>query len=234
MSSPRVDNRINVETPEAVDFQLELAGVGPRAAAWFLDIILRGGVLLVVGLVGSAVPTMGTPVAFLVGFAVMWLYYPLFEVFNDGQSPGKSLFELRVVSRDGTPVGWYGAIVRNLVRVADAMPVGYALGVISMLVSGRLQRLGDVAGDTVVVYHGVAAERPVAGALPDAEPVKVPVVLDPDEQEAIVAYAERSTMLSEQRSEELAQILAPLVDAPNRREARRKLHGLAQRIVRWG
>lgn len=230
----RVDNRISVETPEAVEFQLELAGLVPRASAWTIDWVLKMAVVAVVAIAGAIIPLVGMPVMMLASFGAMWLYNPLFEVFNDGQTPGKQVCELQVVHCDGTPVGWYGAIVRNLVRVVDMLPVGYATAVVSMIVSGRFQRLGDVAGDTVVVYRRRPTSRRDATRLPPADPVEVPVVLQPHEQEAIVAFAERSRTLGADRGAELAKILGPVVDAPTDKEAMQRLHGLAQRIVRWG
>lgn len=230
----RVDNRISVETPEAVEFQLDLAGLVPRGGAWLIDGVIKLSFVTVVALVAALVPVLGVPVTMLVSFGAMWLYNPLFEVFNNGQTPGKQICELRVVHTDGTPVGWYGSIVRNLVRVVDALPIGYTTGVVSMMVSGKFQRLGDVAGDTVVVYRRNPFRRRDANRLPDAEPVEIPVVLTPQEQEAIVSFAERSRTLGEDRSGELAGILRPVVDAATRREALHRLHGLARRIVRWG
>ena len=230
----RVDNRISVETPEAVEFDLDLAGVAPRAGAWAIDWMLKAAIVTVVAIVVGVIGDLAMSVVLLTMFGATWLYHPLFEVWQDGQTPGKKALSIRVVNRDGTPVGWYGAIVRNLVRVADAAPFGYVTGVVAMIVGGRFQRLGDLAGDTVVVYHRVSPGTLDAGRLPEAEPVQVPVVLHPHEQEAIVDYAERSPQLGRARSAELAGILGSMFDVADRDEAMVHLQGLAQRIVRWG
>ena len=144
------------------------------------------------------------------------------------------VFDVRVVNRDGTPVGWYGAVTRNLIRVVDFLPAAYVTGIVSMVISGRFQRLGDLAGDTVVVYDHAGYETTDVGQLPQVEPAKVPVVLQPHEQEAIVDFAERARRLGKGRSEELAEILSPLTDAATKEEATQAVYGLAQRIVRWG
>lgn len=231
----RIDNRVSVETPEGVEYDLELAGISPRAGAWVVDFMIKTGVLWV-GLL-FVIPfgeRLGMAIVLLVLFVTMWMYHPIFEIWKNGQTPGKMLFNVRVVNRDGTPVGWYGTIVRNLVRVVDLLPFGYVTGVMSMIISGRFQRLGDLAGDTLVVYHrGAYATRDLA-RLPEAEPVQIPVVLQPHEQEAIVDFAERAPMLGKARSAELASILTPISDASTGKSATRYLFGLAQRIVRWG
>ncbi len=230
----RVDNRVSVETPEAVEFDLDLAGVIPRTGAWFVDGFLKMLILWGTAFAFFMLEEIGVGLIMLVMFVVMWLYNPLFEVFNQGRTPGKMIFDVRVVNRDGTPVGWYGAIIRNLVRVVDLLPFGYTTGVVAMVMSGRFQRLGDLAGDTVVVYHRGAYSTRDSGQLPDADPVQVPVPLQPHEQEAIVDFAERSRMLGRDRSAELAQILSPMTDATTRPEAVDSVYGVAQRIVRWG
>ncbi len=229
-----VDNRVSVETPEAVEFDLDLAGALPRSGAWLIDGIIKFVLLWVVGCTFAIFERIGMGVFLLVMFAMLWLYNPLFEIFMNGQTPGKKVFSIRVVNRDGTPVGWYGTIIRNLVRVVDFLPLAYLTGVMSMVISGRFQRLGDVAGDTLVIYRrGAYATRDPVD-LPPAEPIQIPVTLKPHEQEAIIDYAERSQTLGPARSAEIARILSPITDATDDAKARRAIYGLAQRIVRWG
>lgn len=229
-----VDNRVSVETPEAVEFDLDLAGALPRSGAWLVDGVIKIIVGWLLACVFMFFQEIGIGLVLLVMFGMLWLYNPLFEIFMNGQTPGKKVFSVRVVSRDGTPVGWYGAIIRNLVRVVDFLPLLYLTGIFSMIISGRFQRLGDVAGDTLVVYkRGAYATRDPVD-LPPAEPVQIPVTLKPHEQEAIIDFAERSQTLGPARSAEIAQILSPITDATDDREATRAIYGLAQRIVRWG
>lgn len=228
------DNRLSVETPEGVEFELELAGFLPRTGAYLLDLCFRIGALFIINSPLEFLGGVGLGLIFLNVFIVTWFYYPIFELWFQGQTPGKRIFGIRVVNVDGTPVGWYGSLIRNLLRVADILPFGYVFASISMMVSGRFQRLGDLAAQTVVVYRRQAFEVAENRALPPAEPAQFTLHLRPQEQEAIVDFAERSAELGEQRSAELASILSPLVDASTGEEARQKLFGLAHRIVRWG
>lgn len=217
-----------------MEFELEVAGFLPRAGAYIFDLVTR---MMAFGFASVPVEMMGqggVGVLLILAFIVMWGYYPLFELFAQGQSPGKRFFGLRVVNRDGTPVGWYGALIRNLLRVGDMLPFGYAIGSISMIASGRFQRLGDLAADTVVVYRRQAFVAAENRALPPAEPLRLALHLRPQEQEAIVDFAERSAELGEHRSAELAHLLSPILGASSDVDAKQKLYGLAHRIVRWG
>ena len=78
-------------------------------------------------------------------------YFVVFETLWRGRSPGKRLLGLGVVSEDGLPVSFGASLVRNLLRSADILPSSYTTGLVTMLVSKRTQRLGDIAAGTVVV-----------------------------------------------------------------------------------
>ncbi len=78
-------------------------------------------------------------------------YFALFESLAGGRSPGKRIVGLRVVSEQGRAIGAAQALARNLLRFIDALPIGYVLGISSVLLSSRRQRLGDIAAGTLVV-----------------------------------------------------------------------------------
>jgi uncharacterized RDD family membrane protein YckC len=230
----QVDNRLAVETPEGVEFELDLAGVMPRAGAFLIDLSIRGVVFSVLGVAAAFLGQVGQGLYLIAAFLILWAYMPLFELLWAGQTPGKRAFGIRVVNRDGTHVGWYGSIVRNLLRVVDSLPVGYAVAAYSMVLSGRFQRLGDLAGDTVVVYVRSSLTADEERPLPPVEPVQLSLVLTTEEQQAVVAFAERYRQLGPDRSAELASLVMPQIGLADPREATRTLYGAAQRIVRWG
>lgn len=164
-----------METPEHVVFDHLVAGPATRAQAWLLDLLGEAVVLLVAafvltrvfgftGLVGAQ-----TGVQLLVLFAVDWGWFTLTEGLFGGQSPGKRALGLRVVREDGGGIGWREAILRNLLRPADAAPVGYVVGVVAMGLDPRFQRLGDRLAGTLVVRHRrvLPGER---GSVRPAEP----------------------------------------------------------------
>ena len=90
-------------------------------------------------------------VAIAAQLVIELFYFVVFETLWRGRSPGKRLLGLGVVSEDGLPVSFGASLVRNLLRSADILPSSYTTGLVTMLVSKRTQRLGDIAAGTVVV-----------------------------------------------------------------------------------
>jgi uncharacterized RDD family membrane protein YckC len=199
-----------IETPEGVELRLRVAGPPARALAWAIDVTLRLFGYGVLSLPLLVLGRVGTGLYLLVLFLGEWFYPVLFEVYAGGATPGKKLVGLAVVHDDGTPVGWSGALLRNLLRFADFLPVAYGFGLATMLVHPQFKRLGDLAAGTVVV-HEERSER--ALRVVEALPQPPPVPLEPDEQRAVLAFAERMPTWGPARAEELASLAAPLVGA---------------------
>jgi uncharacterized RDD family membrane protein YckC len=161
--TPKVDTRITVETPEGVDFQFMIAGPGKRGMSFFIDTILKLGVIVVCLFLITAISAMnwevsgvGAGIVLVTWFAMSWLYGSCFEAFWNGQTPGKKSQNLRVVRTNGTPIRWFEAFGRNLLLVADGMLVLGPLalntvGLLSMATTRRMQRLGDLVFDTMVI-----------------------------------------------------------------------------------
>jgi uncharacterized RDD family membrane protein YckC len=162
-------------------------------------------------LIGStALATLGETgfgLILLFAFVLTWFYSVVFEVLAGGMTPGKRVFDLRVVHDDGTPVGWSAAIVRSLIGFVDWLPFGYALGLCSCLFHPSFKRLGDLAAGTVVVH---ARRRPATRWSGTVAAQAPPVALRREEQRAVVEFAERSPLLTNERREELAAIVPQL------------------------
>ena len=202
-----LDTLRQVETPEGVALNLRCAGVVPRALAWLLDLLVRAAVLVALSAVFGLMGRAGLGVYLVALFVVVWGYPVAFEVFRDGQTPGKRAFGLKVVADNGTPVTWLPSLLRNLLRTVDMLPVMYGFGVASSLMDGSGRRLGDHVAGTVVVYTERASARPPA---PAASPQRPPVPLQLDEQRAIIGFAERAPQMTPERQAELAEVLEPL------------------------
>ena len=227
MLYPPLDTRYQVETPEGIDLPLRPAGLMVRALAFANDLGLRGLILGLLFMVLAFLGKLGVGLGSLLLFVVSWWYMVLFEVLNQGRSPGKQWMGLRVVQDDGTPVGWSASLLRNLLRFVDMLPFGYFLGAISCLQHPTFKRLGDLAAGTLVIYREQSLTRP---QLPDAQPVRPAFDLTLSEQRAILGFAERQDELSKARILELASILAqPLqVDPPR---AVTELNGMARALL---
>lgn len=165
----KVDTRVVVETPEGVDFQFVIAGPGTRAYAWIVDMLLKGAVVALLyiafvflgillnndgrpsGSLGDTGDNLTAGVMLLITFMMDWFYGSFFEAWMNGQTPGKRSAGLRVVRTNGTPIDLSSAIGRNFLRTADMLPLFYTVGMISMLMTRRMQRLGDLVFDTMVI-----------------------------------------------------------------------------------
>ena len=222
-----VDTRYRVETPEGIELVLRPAGLVVRSLAFAVDLLVRGLLLGALLLALSRLEQVGTGLGAIVLFVVNWWYMVLFEVLNQGRSPGKMLMGLCVTLDDGTPIGWSASLIRNLLRFVDMLPFGYFLGAISCLQHPAFKRLGDLAAGTLVVYQNPPPTRP---HLPDAPPCTAPFNLSLAEQRALLSFAERQRGLSPERAQELANLLAePLQVAPGQALAR--INGIARSLM---
>jgi hypothetical protein len=136
---------------------------------------------------------------------------------------------LAVLNDDGTPVRWPAALTRNLLRAVDFLPFLYGTGLVSMLANRDFKRLGDLAAGTVVVYQAEKAEA--NKNIPAAAAIAPPVPLTLEEQRAVLDLAERSTTLTQERVEELAELPVPLVGRLHGEGAARRLIGMANYIA---
>jgi len=156
---------LSIDTPEQIALEFPLAGVGSRFLAVAFDTVLQviaavGLALIAAFVAGVLSATTGRSagpwvLAFLILalFVVYTGYFATFEALWRGQTPGKRLVGLRVIDLSGRPVSVYAAILRNLLRIVDQLPGIYAVGIISVIVTSRQQRLGDLAAGTVVVHE---------------------------------------------------------------------------------
>src|SRR6202040_911825 len=105
---PQLDSDLVVSTPERVSFDYQVAGLGTRAIAQVLDLLIVSGLLLAVYFVALAVSVAGSSVAVIVGligaFVVIFGYFWVSEALWSGQTIGKKAFRLRAVGDRGEPL----------------------------------------------------------------------------------------------------------------------------------
>ena len=188
-----MSREILVVTPENIEIEYELAGIGSRFLANILDSlfqcaiylgmwIVAGILALLLGLsagfrnsgVASFFANAEFALALIAAFLILWGYFIWFETRWNGQTPGKRQLGLRVIRDGGYPINIFAAIIRNLIRIIDGLPIvalvlisigvfGHQPGtaamgglcillpVLCLLLSGRYQRIGDFVAGTMVV-----------------------------------------------------------------------------------
>jgi uncharacterized RDD family membrane protein YckC len=214
-----IDDRITIPTPEGVDLELTLAGVGSRFVSALVDLVLQIVLLVGVSGIGAAVGAFGSGfgavVVFIASFLIFAAYDVLFEVFASGRTPGKRLNGLRVVRVDGSPVTFFTSAIRNVLRLVDILPfvAPYLAGIVTILVTRRNQRLGDVAAGTLVVRE--RTQQPSLRELRVAEPQPVPAgyawdvtAVTADELTAVRSFLARRYELTHEARYRLASDLA--------------------------
>ena len=215
------------ETPEGIALRLRAAGAVPRALAWLVDAGIRLGVFAALAMAVAFLGESGQGLLLILMFLLMWAYPIAFELFMDGQTPGKRALGLRVVHANGTPVGFTASLIRNLMRTVDELPVGYALGFFSCVIDPHARRLGDLVAGTLVVH----AERLRHDNAIPVVPGFVPAfALPAEEQSVVVAFAERAPQLTEARQVELAALL-PALTLSTGAPAVQRLLGYANHII---
>ena len=123
-----------------------------------------------------------------------------------------------------------GSVIRNLLRFVDFMPMLYVAGLITMCLSSKFKRLGDIAAGTLVVYLAdKSTEQPPPKLSSDIASCAPPIPLTTREQWAVLAFSERLSLLSEQRAAEIANLLAPVTQQQGK-AAIDRLKGMAQWI----
>jgi len=159
------DEILIIETPERVPLHFALASIGNRFLACAIDHAIQLLTVLLMIIAFSIVasfsalgdqlsnaPNWVKALLIIVVFLLGSGYFAFFEWLWSGQTPGKRWLKLRVIREDGRPITFFEAAVRNLLRDFDIMPAPfYSIGLISVFISSKDQRVGDMVAGTVVV-----------------------------------------------------------------------------------
>ncbi len=235
--SAALDTDVAIETPEHIVFRHRVAGPARRFLAYLTDLVILYvslaivTLLIFVAIVGMAATSgaiegaagLGVGLWLLIFFAAQWVYFALLEGWL-GRTPGKAAFGLRVVTTTGRPIGFRAAALRNVLRAADALPLTYTAGLLSiaglasMCFTRRFQRLGDLVAGTLVIVPERATASAALALWPVAQPAELAsmpddVRLDADERLAIEMFLRRRVQLGQAREMELAQMIAPILGA---------------------
>ncbi|HEO65006.1 MAG TPA: RDD family protein [Spirochaetes bacterium] len=161
------ERTITIETPEKIQFVYSISELGTRIAAYVLDLLIQTVVILLVFflLLGGTIYSMSqdddlignTSKAFflLMVFIIRWVYFVLFEVIMEGQSPGKKAMRIRVIRSNGEALDFETIVLRNLLRVVDSIPIPLipVVGAFVAMMDSKSRRLGDIVADTIVVHE---------------------------------------------------------------------------------
>jgi len=220
----QLDSRIEIATPENIAFSYVLAGPFRRLPAFAIDLVLRAAVIFLVVLACTSLFAVGAggvgmSVILVAWFGLAWFYGGFFETVWNGQTPGKRLLGLRVLTVEGQPINALQAVLRNVLRDVDAMPIIgfgvplYVLGLVVMAANERYQRLGDLACGTIVVVEkrrslGELARIDDPAVIGFAQSLPVDFAPSRAMAHALSVYVARRKRFSAARRYEIASALA--------------------------
>ena len=181
-------DHVTIETPEHIQFSYELAGLGSRFLALFMDTLIQ---IMVLGLLWALVAYLASLTGVAEGFRASEIasipliplivlsspvlfaiaYFMLFELIWRGQTPGKRLGGLRVIKVGGQQIGFTESALRNILRLIDFLPALYTIGILFVFFTSRCQRIGDLAAGTIVVKERLweLPARPASAAATDLD-----------------------------------------------------------------
>lgn len=149
---------IGIETTQNVDINYSIASIGDRVVAQIIDFLIILGYLFATIVLWTMVIDTFSNSGFYFPVAIsIILYLPVFlydficEVFLNGQSLGKKIFKIKVVKIDGSQPGIGNYFLRWLIKPIDVFFTYGSVGIITMLINGKGQRLGDLAANTTVI-----------------------------------------------------------------------------------
>lgn len=142
---------IQVRTAQNVFIHYPVASIGDRILAHLLDILIKA--LYFIGLIALVIQTkLNEGWLLILLFAIPYLFYSLaFEIFMNGQTPGKRVMSIQVVRMDGSPPTVGNYIVRWLFALVEFSIFSGVIAVVTILITGKGQRLGDLVAGTAVV-----------------------------------------------------------------------------------
>lgn len=222
--SQRLEQVVDVETPELVVLSYTIAGLGSRLYAALIDLLICVflffavaigiGILLPRERIAAAVRSdssaaLAMAALVILQFAILWGYYLLFEGLGDGQTPGKRMLRLRAVRDGGFSVGFAASAVRNLMRIVDLQPVfTYVVGIASIAFSKSGKRLGDMVAGTIVVRESLVSQPVAESSVPATPSPAISAQLSDAEFQLLDRWAARRNSLDAERRRQLTEQVA--------------------------
>ncbi|MBD2384470.1 RDD family protein [Cylindrospermum sp. FACHB-282] len=232
-------NHVKFRTPESVELEFTLAGIGSRVFALIIDYLILLATLAVFFLIwafvaaqlgdslteifGSAVPLWLLAIAIVASTVIYAGYFVLFETLWQGQTPGKRIAKIRVIRDDGRPIGLQQASLRAVLRLFDE---SLFIGAFLIALSPQEKRLGDLAAGTIVIQTQTATKSAAFTISEQAKSLHIELrqtadlsLLLPDDFAIIREYlGRRSAMASKARallSLKLSQQVQAIINLEN-------------------
>ena len=223
---PESSQYLELQSPEGLDYRLEIAGIGARSYAFVVDWHIR--ILLVMTWILSLgvsfysfqefrtlFQTKPLPLPWLLilisGVLIFFLYHVVLEIALAGRTPGKRMAGVRLVTSDGRSPGIGAILLRNVFRLIDCLPGFYLVGLLSVALTRHRVRIGDLASGLVLVYDkSVTREN-----LQRLTGLAMHSRLKPEDQALLLDLLDRWRELSTETRIRLAEQFFKRIGSPN-------------------
>lgn len=167
-----IKNEVIISTPEHVRLPFETAGISTRALAKGIDLLFLSVLVLPIGFVTYQVLGLlslsNSEISSII-LGIFWvfiafvpvLYFTVTEYWFKGQTLGKRLFRLRVISDDGRNPSFSAIFLRNILQLIDLLPGFYFIGMVAIFIHHQEKRIGDMVAGTLVIKEKQGKEESI-------------------------------------------------------------------------
>lgn len=145
----------HIETAQNISIQQNVAHISTRIGSYLIDVLLITAyiiiILFVLGWSDFNFDGDQNWIVLLAFFIPTFFYNLFFEVLNNGQTPGKYINKIRVVRLDGSKPTFGNYLIRWMLRLIDFGIGSGSVALLTILLNGKGQRLGDIAAGTTVI-----------------------------------------------------------------------------------
>lgn len=167
-----MDNQLNIQSTDALQLELPIAGIGSRSYAfiidWHIRLVLSLGWFFLIMVIYEIISGSAEEIFFndlwrdiaIWPAAILYLFYhPVLEIMMKGRTPGKRMAGVRIVTIEGHSPGMGALLIRNIFRLVDSLPQFYLVGLVTCGVTRQQVRFGDMAAGTLLVHEKRATEK---------------------------------------------------------------------------
>ncbi|MEE2800868.1 MAG: RDD family protein [Bacteroidota bacterium] len=144
-----------INTAQNVNIEYVYAGLGKRILAFIIDaLVLFAYIIILTFTVYRAISVLDGDNdigAYELSMIPIFIYSLIMHIIFNGRTVGKFIMGIKVVKEDGSPARWSDFIVRWIVRLVDLWLFMFTVGTVSILLTDKQQRLGDMMAKTIVI-----------------------------------------------------------------------------------
>ncbi len=182
-------SQLSINTTQNVTINFNTASIGERVLAYLIDLLVIIAYLLVVYLViGEILKAFGlldnldywteNAIHGVIGLPILFYALTQESVF-EGQTIGKKLMKIKVIKIDGYQAGFGDYLIRWMFRIVEVTGIFGIVGIISLMVTKKTQRLGDITAGTAVISlkNDITINHTILKDIGDSYVPKYPLVI---------------------------------------------------------